>query len=86
MSSPARCQLLRQYMDTLLKELVALDQDEHDDNEMEEGLKWQAKHGLLQVGLEDCDLKRACTCWRNLRLTLLLAGALAAGQAAAAKD
>ena len=48
MSSPARCPLLQQYMDTLLEELVKLDRDK---GQLEKSLKWQGRHGLLQVGL-----------------------------------
>jgi hypothetical protein len=47
-SSPARCPLLQQYLDTLLEELVEMDYDEE---QLEKSLRWQARRGLLQVGL-----------------------------------
>ena len=46
-SSPARCQLLQQYMRTLLEELVDMDEEME---KLERILNWQGRHGLLQVG------------------------------------
>ncbi len=63
MASPACCQLLRQHMHTLLKELVELDHGSYycynyNYYDLENVLKSHAKDGMLQVGLPRLGLAR----------------------------